>query len=714
MASGADAGEAPAREEVPAGAPPQKPFDNEIWMHIDRELRLPHGAQEAAYAVVRSSLLTALNAADAKVDWTLPTSNGRDGNLEEALSSAVPVRVEGEPASMGYYYGSQPRSWPGAVERWAAAGVEREAGWDADTVCECCRRHPGDREEDDVDDGSAPEERNESFDFSVVTKAAEQVHSIAFASPAAGAAANPAPPLTTMRAAYQMQLHVRVDRARGLLVYDCFEFMPGFFKDWPMPVTRQQVYRIQRNCWRDPFERSYSDSDDDGNMSGADEPDDEIDKSDLLNLFAQKVWGDFKRSRVFRLRVSLADIVGISLVQDAGEEEEPSEERLARLVVELSAPPPPGGFASRYIQHKQDGANRWRKISDWTPSCCASAATRHYISGAESELLELAKYLSAVCPRLKRMMMASDEANTLRGAGVDLRPSAAPQFAGGAAATSVAAAAEGAATAAAAAALALREQEVHDALRKLDVKDPERVSNCVKAAILNGHIALAKGLDQVLLQDASCPHCPATRTVTVRDVLSQRDIGGTAELSAGAAVKCPADSDGWSPHGFYITRICQGKPETDDGKYHNHCCSCPGFGTCMGDHRRAHCELCGSHYYGGRCDDCGGRGLATPAAPPAAWDAGIEGVNEVQLFDLEAFDDALDRNPAAAFQMLDRHRNEPAAREILDATIRRLTGVDDDSDSDEEEQAAAGGGARRASKRARNSKPKKPADDGEK
>ena len=89
-------------------------------------------------------------------------------------------------------------------------------------------------------------------------------------------------------------------------------------------------------------------------------------------------------------------------------------------------------------------------------------------------------------------------------------------------------------------------------------------------------------------------------------------------------------------------------------------------------------------------------------------------MNDVQTFSLEAFDDALDNNPAAAFEMLDRHRNEPAAREILDATIRRLTGVDDDSDSDEEEQAAAGGGARRASKRARNSKPKKPADEGEK
>ena len=35
----------------------------------------------------------------------------------------------------------------------------------------------------------------------------------------------------------------------------------------------------------------------------------------------------------------------------------------------------------------------------------------------------------------------------------------------------------------------------------------------------------------------------------------------------------------------YVTRICEGKPSFDDGKYHNHCHQCPGFGMCIGDYR---------------------------------------------------------------------------------------------------------------------------------
>ena len=35
----------------------------------------------------------------------------------------------------------------------------------------------------------------------------------------------------------------------------------------------------------------------------------------------------------------------------------------------------------------------------------------------------------------------------------------------------------------------------------------------------------------------------------------------------------------------YVTGICEGKPSFDDGKYHNHCHQCPGFGMCIGDYR---------------------------------------------------------------------------------------------------------------------------------
>ena len=40
----------------------------------------------------------------------------------------------------------------------------------------------------------------------------------------------------------------------------------------------------------------------------------------------------------------------------------------------------------------------------------------------------------------------------------------------------------------------------------------------------------------------------------------------------------------------YVTSVCEGKPSFDDGKYHNHCRQCPGFGQCIGDYREAHCS----------------------------------------------------------------------------------------------------------------------------
>ena len=33
--------------------------------------------------------------------------------------------------------------------------------------------------------------------------------------------------------------------------------------------------------------------------------------------------------------------------------------------------------------------------------------------------------------------------------------------------------------------------------------------------------------------------------------------------------------------------------------HHNHCTLCPGFGRCLGDHRRTHCKSCNHHYFDG-------------------------------------------------------------------------------------------------------------------
>ena len=42
--------------------------------------------------------------------------------------------------------------------------------------------------------------------------------------------------------------------------------------------------------------------------------------------------------------------------------------------------------------------------------------------------------------------------------------------------------------------------------------------------------------------------------------------------------------------------------------HHNHCTLCPGFGRCLGDHRRTHCKSCNHHYFdgtaGSQCPYC--------------------------------------------------------------------------------------------------------------
>ena len=36
--------------------------------------------------------------------------------------------------------------------------------------------------------------------------------------------------------------------------------------------------------------------------------------------------------------------------------------------------------------------------------------------------------------------------------------------------------------------------------------------------------------------------------------------------------------------------MCEGEPRFDDGKFHNHCTKCPGFGMCIDDYREVHCD----------------------------------------------------------------------------------------------------------------------------
>ena len=149
-------------------------------------------------------------------------------------------------------------------------------------------------------------------------------------------------------------------------------------------------------------------------------------------------------------------------------------------------------------------------------------------------------------------------------------------------------------------------EKIHEKLKKLGITDPERVSDCVKAGIMNGKVKLSgkEPLDNHLVTD-KCPECSSSITVTLRDVLYQSDCGGDYEEGGeGSSVKCSDDCPG-----IYITDICKGKPAFDSGKFFNHCSVCPAFGECIHDYRNAHCYNCQEHFFMGltgfNCEHCG-------------------------------------------------------------------------------------------------------------
>ena len=51
-----------------------------------------------------------------------------------------------------------------------------------------------------------------------------------------------------------------------------------------------------------------------------------------------------------------------------------------------------------------------------------------------------------------------------------------------------------------------------------------------------------------------------------------------AQDGMNATLRCPGEECG----GTYVTRICQGTPVYDSGKFHNHCMECPDLGECHG------------------------------------------------------------------------------------------------------------------------------------
>jgi len=173
--------------------------------------------------------------------------------------------------------------------------------------------------------------------------------------------------------------------------------------------------------------------------------------------------------------------------------------------------------------------------------------------------------------------------------------------------------------------------EVYELLTKAGVKDPKKVSSCVKASIMAGYIKMT-GSEEDLKQTVVSGtfgdwYCGHEVNVTLEQLLYQPDYAGFdyEDGLRNATVICDKhemledDEEAKNNKGddkeceegrTYVTRVCQGFPDLDCGKSHNHCTECPGFGDCIHDYRNVHCWDCGEHYFSGmlgfRCQCQGG------------------------------------------------------------------------------------------------------------
>ena len=116
------------------------------------------------------------------------------------------------------------------------------------------------------------------------------------------------------------------------------------------------------------------------------------------------------------------------------------------------------------------------------------------------------------------------------------------------------------------------EKRMNELLALLGVTDVERVSKCLKAAILKGYVRLEDprcdpegkwGLDQPLV-DGKCHTCGKKITCHVRDVLYQPDYAGLDYGNGGcsATFRCVRSVEQHCD-GIYITQMCSGKPSFD-------------------------------------------------------------------------------------------------------------------------------------------------------
>lgn len=143
---------------------------------------------------------------------------------------------------------------------------------------------------------------------------------------------------------------------------------------------------------------------------------------------------------------------------------------------------------------------------------------------------------------------------------------------------------------------------VMNRFKKLGING-KKVSSCLKRAIAVGFIKFTgepSDLEQVVFEGTYGYDIDHDFKVHLKDLLYQPDCGGHdyEEGSYDATVVCTChEEDDEESLRVYITGLCEGDPNFECGKFHNHCKECPDFGVCLGDHREGHCHKCGGHYY---------------------------------------------------------------------------------------------------------------------
>ena len=149
----------------------------------------------------------------------------------------------------------------------------------------------------------------------------------------------------------------------------------------------------------------------------------------------------------------------------------------------------------------------------------------------------------------------------------------------------------------------MKKADIHELLEKMggDLYS-DNTGNCVRAAIQKGFIKITgrqSDLKKVIHSETG--PCGHVIKATLADLLEQPDYAGTdyEDGLQDATVLCTVDGCAEDEGRTYVTDICTGKPQFDDGKGHNHCTECKAFGKCTGDYRQSHCYHCGKHYFGG-------------------------------------------------------------------------------------------------------------------